>query len=449
MPSSYATEHTLPPITTTETVYPDGRKGMRAQGSYAWRTVQNSATLNQFVAYQTVITPSDALVFGPRLVTIAGLFQMYKVNSLTVHWIRNCGLDFPGAVISAFADGTDVTNQWPTTLTYQDVSQRDNPQPSSVNIGHNLTVKGKGTWLYITDDTGDGLEPKWFADMTFGSVFYNIPLVPTGGPATDLGHFFFTFDIEFRGNMEIGVSFNSLMKRKFFSIFMRAPQYNFSRWISYMWNISKKMAETVGSLTKTPPSQLRLVSSSTKLESELNAVSSLTSHFTKMEGFLSHMEKFFQIRNKTSKGYTQVSYSTDYGYGIDAEHNFMHDPWIESSFNHCRDRLIKEESSSYHSGKDGGVAYLRHQEKLRRALSQFVTPEQYSLLVAYVIHFFAETDFIVQTLLSDSSRVHKLLSEVLLWIYRRYHPKMEFELIEPHSDDDIIDDDIEVHIIEE
>jgi hypothetical protein len=135
-------------------VYSDGRKGMRAQGSYALNSAANTTATSSFVGYDNVLTPLQVAVFGARLTALSELYQLYKINNITLQWVPTIGTDYPGNVLANISDGVDVASQWFPGITYQEVSQRDKVQPASVKQGFNISAKGKGDWLYINNTVG-------------------------------------------------------------------------------------------------------------------------------------------------------------------------------------------------------------------------------------------------------------------------------------------------------
>jgi len=439
IPTSYAVEHTLPSLKTYDTSYPDGRKGVRAIGSCSLPSAGNTTGAQSFTAYVTTLNPDDDSFFGSRCASQSELYQMYKINEITAHWIPTVGTDYPGNMIYSFADGTNSSNQWAGGITYRDVSQRDCKQPATVKLGSNLTVKGKGDWLYV-DDNGTG-DPKFFASMTFGTIFYNV--APVTSPVTLLGHFFVTFDIEFKGNMEFPYSYNAMMRRSFLTQWKKSPQYTYDKWICYMWNIAKKMAQSIGGLSK---STTKLISK--PLDNETDSVSAMVSRFGELQSIIESQESRYTVAHTSSQGRkVKVSHSISPSQMINSFGAMMNDPWIESTFQICRDNLIKEKSMlKYSKGND--VNHIRYKSGLEKALSSFVLSEQYAVMVAHLLYFFKDTQFIVDSILSDPTRVHKLLADVLLWIYRQHHPKIDFEIIEPNSDDDNVDEDEDVDPID-
>lgn len=436
LPSSYAVEHSMPTLRTYETVYPDGRKGIRVVGSYSLPTAANTTASNTFIAYDNVLNPSSAPFFGSRLSTLSDLFQMYKFNNLTAQWIPTVGTDYPGNMIYCFSDGTDVAGQWAPGTTYQQVSQRDCIQPASVKQGSNLTVKGKGDWLYVYDTASDGLA-KFYASQVFGCCFYNVAVATS--PVTQLGHFFITFDLEFKSNMETSFSYNNLMRRSFFSQWVTKPKYSYIEWIKMMWNISKRMPGILGSISKSTQALILV-----PMESEITAQAALQNRYNILADFIEQRkDESFSCKHTTLKGKVEnKTYNVSDMIKINTSYDVILDPWIHAAFLRARDNLIRERVLA--TSRNGHPLEMsRVKRSLENQVYDFLLPTQYAQLCAHVLMFFKDTQFIIDHILSEPGRIHKLLSDVLLWIYRQRYPKLDIEIVEPNSDSSEDEDEID------
>lgn len=220
IPTAYSTEYRQNPLVFRSLGQFNGRDVIEFNGSYALLPVLRGSDGHETWSNAMRLTPSNPACFGTALFTHLELFQMYKIIDVTDHYIPICGTDTHGTVILNFNDGTDIGNHFHSDKTYQDVSQREHVMCTSSKMSTNLTIKGKGDWLYISaSEPGDSL--KFFISMTAGQMCALYEPTQT----TRHGYIQRTFKIQAMSRMESGYSF-----KERFSKFLQ------SQWISHCMN---------------------------------------------------------------------------------------------------------------------------------------------------------------------------------------------------------------------
>jgi len=191
VPTSFAGEFTLPPLSTVEKVH-NGAKVLNVVGASVGQPLAFHPT-DPTVFYNTFtsrVSPIDfGGAFGTRASNIASNFQKWRLNSLTIQYVPSINTTESGNVVLTCLDGTDI----PSSTSLNQASQREMFAMSSVYSGTTLKVRGNTNW-YFTSSQFSSDPIKFYTSWTLqfftignDTAFYN---GYAGYPI-----FFFDFDV--------------------------------------------------------------------------------------------------------------------------------------------------------------------------------------------------------------------------------------------------------------
>lgn len=227
IPGQYSYEMSAPPLTQSSSFDASiNRQVHRYSGAYNTGTLAGSYSTPTWIRAAR-ITPADATLFGPRMRTIAGTYQLWRLNSITLHYVPNVGTDYVGSIMLNINEGTDIVNQFVNgSDAPKDVSQREHWNSGPARTPLQLTVKGRGDWKYLYSSAGSE-DLKWFSSMTAGAMMYDCV---TGAPSP--GQLYVLFDVEFCSAMEDLYSFSSQLRHSFLSNWVaRSPTHDFDLYL--------------------------------------------------------------------------------------------------------------------------------------------------------------------------------------------------------------------------
>ena len=208
IPSAFRTETSNAPVTVTESFDRDlGRKIVNVSGSITFINALYNASATVIEGRAGRLLPSDSLIFGSRCAQIADTFQLHRINKITAQYVNQQGTSEPGNVFMLFMDGVDTTTAFAPSATLSDFSQREGYKLFSAGGLGQVSIRGKGNWLYMDNYNGD--DPHFFSDLmfVFGCIGNTVANVPIAGTIT------LVFDISFAGAAEASINFLSNVRK--------------------------------------------------------------------------------------------------------------------------------------------------------------------------------------------------------------------------------------------
>jgi hypothetical protein len=219
-PSAYSTTYTNPPIRLHENVTKNGVKVTNVQGSAMYTSGFNYPGSTAFTVAGVVrLSPTaSSSIFGARVQTMAALYQRWRLNSFSLHYVPTQPTSQPGNIYLVAHNGTD--DSLIGSQTAQQISQYEHYVSIHGCQKGSIAVRAINPWLWTTQTTGT--DPLKF--------YYNWILAwfTSGNSSTVAGQIIFNFDLDFAQPVPVATSFYSTFRNLMASTWITCTPVNVS-----------------------------------------------------------------------------------------------------------------------------------------------------------------------------------------------------------------------------
>ena len=152
IPTTFATEVSVPPMVTRERDY-NGKRGLNITGANAGLVINFGTTTALFNSFVSRVTPVDnsGSIFGSRIAAIASNFQKWRLNSLTIQYVPTMPTSYNGNIFMNILEGTEMT----IATSVSHLSQRENFSMCTCYYGTTLKMNGSPTWYFTSNATAN------------------------------------------------------------------------------------------------------------------------------------------------------------------------------------------------------------------------------------------------------------------------------------------------------